>query len=79
MLEYAKVLPFVNQVELHPRLPQRELRAWCERHGIIVEAYSSLGQGKLIDNESVVKIAEKKQKSTAQVLLRWGVQQQLGP
>lgn len=44
-----RVKPSVNQVELHPYLPQHELRAWCKREGILMEAYSPLGgAGKLL-------------------------------
>lgn len=38
-----KVVPAVNQVELHPFLPQHELVAWCKQEGIVLEAYSPLG------------------------------------
>lgn len=37
------VVPAVNQVELHPLLPQQGLRKWCQAHGILLEAYSPLG------------------------------------
>jgi diketogulonate reductase-like aldo/keto reductase len=66
--------PAVNQIELHPLLNQAELRAFDAQNGIVTEAYSPLGIGKLLDNPTAVKIAEAHGKSPAQVLIRWSVQ-----
>lgn len=70
----AEVKPMVNQVELHPRLAQRELREYCRSHGIRVEAWSPLGQGQLLEDPTLVEIAAKHGKTTAQVILRWDLQ-----
>jgi 2,5-diketo-D-gluconate reductase A len=64
-------VPSLNQIELHPNLPQTELREFHAKHGIVTEAWSPLGQGKLLDNSIVAGIAEQHGKSPAQVLLRW--------
>ncbi|CRK56180.1 oxidoreductase of aldo/keto reductase family, subgroup 1 [Alloactinosynnema sp. L-07] len=64
-------VPSVNQIELHPNLPQAELRAIHAEHGIATEAWSPLGQGKLLDDKTVVGIGARHGKSAAQVLLRW--------
>eukprot|EP01111_Echinosteliopsis_oligospora_P013819 TRINITY_DN5053_c0_g1_i1.p1 TRINITY_DN5053_c0_g1~~TRINITY_DN5053_c0_g1_i1.p1 ORF type:complete len:259 (+),score=47.80 TRINITY_DN5053_c0_g1_i1:84-860(+) len=77
MAEYWKVKPAVNQVECHPRLTQLPLRKWCKDHSIVFEAYSSLGVGKLLKEPQVVAIAERHGRTTAQVLLRWGLQHEL--
>ena len=76
LLQDAKVVPAVNQVELHPRFSQQPLAAYCEKLGIAVEAWSPLGGtgGNLLDDPVLKKIAEKYQKSTAQVVLRWELQ-----
>jgi diketogulonate reductase-like aldo/keto reductase len=66
--------PTVNQLELHPLLNQAELRAVHEQRGIITEAYSPLGIGKLLDNPTLVSIAEAHGKSPAQVAIRWSLQ-----
>ncbi len=70
----AATVPTVNQVELHPRFHQAELRAWHARHGIATEAWSPLGQGALLDDEPIVAIAGRRGRTPAQVVLRWHVQ-----
>lgn len=66
--------PTVNQVELHPRLQQVALRAWHAEHGIATEAWSPLAQGELLDEETIVAVAEEHGKTPAQVILRWHLQ-----
>jgi 2,5-diketo-D-gluconate reductase A len=66
--------PTVNQIELHPRLQQTELRAWHADHGVITEAWSPLAQGELLDDETIVAIAERHGKTPAQAVLRWHLQ-----
>jgi 2,5-diketo-D-gluconate reductase A len=65
------VIPAVNQIELHPRFQQRELRELHLQHGITTEAWSPLGQGKSISDPVFASIAEKYGKTPAQVILRW--------
>jgi 2,5-diketo-D-gluconate reductase A len=72
--EEAAHLPTVNQVELHPRLQQTELRAWHAEHGVITEAWSPLAQGELLDEETIVTIAAHQDKTPAQTILRWHLQ-----
>ena len=66
--------PTVNQIELHPRLQQAELRAWHADHGVVTEAWSPLAQGELLDDETIVAIAERHGKTPAQAVLRWHLQ-----
>jgi 2,5-diketo-D-gluconate reductase A len=66
--------PTVNQIELHPRLQQADLRAWDAEHGIATEAWSPLAQGELLDDETIGKIAARHGKSPAQAILRWHLQ-----
>jgi len=70
----AAVLPMVNQVECHPHYPQTALRRRCSELGVAVVAYSSLGQGELLQNQVVMDVAAAHGKTAAQVLLRWGLQ-----
>ena len=68
-------VPAVNQIELHPRLVQRELRNYHVEHGIRTEAWSPIAQGGDLLTESTLKdLAEKYGKTPAQVVLRWHVQ-----
>ena len=66
--------PVVNQIELHPLLNQAELRAINADRGIVTEACSPLGVGKLLDNPTLASIAQAHGKSPAQVAIRWSIQ-----
>lgn len=75
------VKPAVNQVECHPHYRQEELRRFCEKEGIHVQAYSSLGTSKtteLLDDPKVNRIASEYKVSPARLLLRWALQQDIG-
>ena len=73
--EETGIIPAVNQVELHPRWPQEELRAYHAEHQIATEAWSPIGQGQgLLEDPTVVALAEAKGRSAAQVVLRWHMQ-----
>lgn len=74
LMKDAEIKPMVNQVEFHPRLTQTELRNYCREQGIQFEAWSPLMQGELLDNPVLKEIAERHQKSIAQVILRWDLQ-----
>ena len=77
MKSYARVMPHVNQVELHVFLQQPELLKYCRDNGIIVEAYSPLAHAKANDNLVIAGIAEQHEKSYAQIMLRWCIEQGL--
>src|SRR5215212_946183 len=66
--------PTVNQIELHPRLQQGELRAWHEDHGIATEAWSPLAQGDLLEDGTIETVAAHRERTPAQVILRWHLQ-----
>jgi 2,5-diketo-D-gluconate reductase A len=66
--------PTVNQIELHPRFQQAELRAWHDDQRIATEAWSPLAQGALLDDETIIGIAERHGRTPAQVILRWHLQ-----
>jgi 2,5-diketo-D-gluconate reductase A len=68
-------VPAVNQVERHPWLPQHDLMAFHAQHGIVTEAWSPLGRGRLVDDPVLTGIADAHGVSVAQVLVRWNVQQ----
>lgn len=72
--QFTDLSPMVNQVEFHPFLYQQELLVYCREHGIVLEAYSPLARGKNLDDPRVALIAEKYQKTNAQVFIRWGLQ-----
>ncbi|GGC91743.1 aldo/keto reductase [Enterococcus wangshanyuanii] len=77
LLEAAKVIPVLNQVELHPRMAQKEMRSFLKEKGIAIEAWSPLMQGQLLQDPTILALAEKYHKSAAQIILRWHVQNEI--
>ncbi len=75
VLEERDVVPAVNQVELHPWLQQRDLRAFHARHGITTEAWSPLARGALLEDPILADVAAKHGRSVAQIALRWQIQE----
>ncbi|MBO0472836.1 aldo/keto reductase [Enterococcus sp. DIV0840] len=74
LLKEAKVVPMVDQIELHPTLTQEPLRKFLADNKIAVEAWSPLGQGKILENPILVEIGKKYDKTAAQVIIRWHLQ-----
>ncbi|MDV7766916.1 aldo/keto reductase [Peribacillus sp. CSMR9] len=77
LLANSEVKPVVNQIELHPLLTQVEIREYCAKHEIKVESWSPLGRGNLLEEPTINHIAKKHGKSSAQVLIRWHLQNDL--
>jgi diketogulonate reductase-like aldo/keto reductase len=77
LLGVADVAPVVNQVQFSPFEFRKRLLEHCEGHGIALEAYSPLGTGRHLDDPRVGEIAERVDRTPAQVLIRWCVQREL--
>ena len=77
ILAEAEIKPMVNQVEYHPHLTQKELHEFCKSEGIQLEAWSPLKQGELLNEPVIAEIGQKYQKSAAQVILRWDLQNEV--
>jgi 2,5-diketo-D-gluconate reductase A len=73
IIDATGVVPAVNQIELHPRFPQRAAREVHARLGILTEAWSPLGQGEVLDDPTLAAIARKHGKTPAQVVIRWHI------
>lgn len=71
---YAEIMPMVDQIELNPTYQQRDTVAWCEEHGIQLEAWAPLGRGRLMHDEHVLAMAERLGKDAGQVCVRWALQ-----
>ncbi|MFG1816332.1 aldo/keto reductase [Kribbella sp. NPDC049174] len=74
LFEETTIRPAVNQIELHPALPQDELRAFNAENDIITQAWSPLAQGELLDQPTLKTLAGKHGKTPAQVVIRWHLQ-----
>ena len=77
IFENCSVIPAVNQIERHPNLNQYELIEFCKKHNMFVEAWSPLGRGKFIENETLKEIAKKYNKTVAQIILRWNIENKI--
>ena len=74
IIDETGVVPVVNQVEAHPYFLNDEARAASHRHDIVVEAWSPIAQGKVLDDPALTEVAEAVGRTTSQVTLRWHVQ-----
>ena len=75
LFDETDTVPAVNQIELHPLLPQTELRTFHAEHGIVTEAWSPLARGGSVLTDPVIaQIAARVGKTPAQVILRWHIE-----
>jgi 2,5-diketo-D-gluconate reductase A len=70
----TKVVPAVNQIEIHPYFNQDDLRAFDAERGIATEAWSPIAQGDVLDDATILAIARRLGRTAAQVTLRWHIQ-----
>jgi methylglyoxal/glyoxal reductase len=77
LFSFAEIQPTVNQIEFSPFLNQMEDLKFCKENKIQVMAYAPLGNGQLLENDMLLEIAKRLNKTTAQVLIKWGLQQGL--
>jgi 2,5-diketo-D-gluconate reductase A len=70
----ADVVPAVNQIELHPYLLNEEVDSYGREHGIATQAWSPIAQGAVVDDLVITEIAERLDRTPAQVVLRWHIE-----
>ncbi|HLR42422.1 MAG TPA: aldo/keto reductase [Pseudogracilibacillus sp.] len=75
ILRECEIKPVLNQVECHPYFQQHALKDFCKKHDIYLEAWSPLSRGAVFDNEVIQTIASKYNKTAAQIILRWHIQE----
>jgi 2,5-diketo-D-gluconate reductase A len=71
LIDETGVVPVLNQIELHPRFQQRDMRQFHQKHGIVTQSWSPLGRGSLNENKTIAELAAKYGKSWAQIVIRW--------
>ena len=69
------IVPAVNQVEAHPCLPQHRLLEFCRNRGILLVAYSPVGEQEFVSDQDIQAISRRLNITSAQVILSWAVQQ----
>lgn len=79
LMKTAKIAPMVNQIRLCPGDTQDELVKYCRKRGILLEAYSPLGTGKIFDVPEMKMLSEKYGKTVAQICIRWSLQNEWLP
>lgn len=79
LIQNVDVIPTVNQIEFHPGLIRKETIDYCREKNIVLEAWAPLGKGKMLKNETLGKIAQKYNKSVAQICLKWCLQNEVIP
>lgn len=77
ILKAATINPVIDQLEIHPLNTRKELIQYCQSSNIVCEAWSPLGSGTLLNNKVLLEIAQKYDRSVAQIIIRWDLQQGL--
>ena len=77
ILADGQIVPAVNQVEFHPYLVQPDLLKFCQSHQIQLEAWAPLVKGEILNEPVAQKLAEKYNKTPAQIALRWDLQHEV--
>lgn len=75
----AKIMPMVNQVEVHPQNIKEDMLSYCNKNNIQLVAWSPIMRGKIFSNELMISLSEKYNKTIAQVVLKWHVQRNIIP
>jgi 2,5-diketo-D-gluconate reductase A len=71
------VTPVLNQIELHPRFQQRDVRDFHAAHDIRIESWSPLGQAQILKDPVIAGIADKHGRTPAQIVIRWHLDQDI--
>ncbi len=79
LIDKCDIVPMVNQIEFHPGMMQKDILMFCRENDILVEAWSPLGSGRMLDNEILYNIAKKYNKSVAQICIKWCLQNNVLP
>ena len=79
VVDETGVMPALNQIELHPRFQQRELRAVHDEMGIVTQSWSPLGQAEAVEDPAIADVARETGRPAAAVVLRWHIQHGLCP
>ena len=79
LMAHCEIKPMINQIEVHPRNTRKELIRFCQEQGIVCMAWSPLNRGMVLTDPVLSAIAQKYQRSTAQVILRWDLQNRVVP
>lgn len=77
IINETSVVPVINQIEVHPYFQRKELRSFHDHYGIRTQSWSPLGQGHVIGNPVIKKLADKYKKTAAQVIIKWHLEQGL--
>lgn len=79
LMSNCTIKPMVNQIEFHPGFMQKEIVDYCKDNNILVEAWSPLGSGRMLNNDVLNSIAQKYNKSVAQLCIKWCLQNDVLP
>lgn len=79
LFEHCEIKPMVDQIEIHPGMPQDDMIAYCRAHDMVVEGWSPMATGRIFSVPEVQELAEKYARTVAQIVLRWHVQRGVIP